>query len=213
MLAEAMGGIILLESSDNALTHYSKFKVTIPQHKNLSEALSLGLATAESWCSKDFLTQLSLNKLPHEQFSLKVISETTHSLTIHRPLVQDPSKVTDAKILIVDDIGLNVFVLKKVLKQVFNMKADGAASGKLAIQMAMQKKYRLIFMDLCMPVMSGVDAAIEILQQYQVTIVAYSARNLCSEEQKELTDVGITSVLLKPASVESISRLLKSINF
>jgi hypothetical protein len=41
--------------------------------------------------------------------------------------------VTDAKILIVDDIGLNVFVLKKVLKQVFNMKADGAASGKLAI--------------------------------------------------------------------------------
>jgi len=48
--------------------------------------------------------------------------------------------------------------------------------------MAMQKKYRLIFMDLCMPVMSGVDAAIEILQQYQVTIVAYSARNLCSEE-------------------------------
>ena len=132
MLAEAMGGIILLESSDNALTHYSKFKVTIP-YKNLSEALSLGLATAESWCSKDFLTQLSLNKLPHEQLTLKVISETTHSLTIHRPLVQDPAKVTDAKILIVDDIGLNVFVLKKVLKQVFNMKADGAASGKLAI--------------------------------------------------------------------------------
>lgn len=93
------------------------------------------------------------------------------------------------------------------------MKADGAASGKLAIQMAMHKKYRLIFMDLSMPVMSGVDAAIEILQQYQVTIVAYSARSLSSEEQKELTDVGITSVLLKPASVESISRLLKSINF
>lgn len=109
--------------------------------------------------------------------------------------MQKPAKVTDAKILIVDDTVFNIFVLRKVLKQVFNLKADGAESGKLAIEMAKNKRYRLIFMDLCMPVMSGVTAACEILQQYQVTIVAYSAGCLSDIEQKELEDVGITSVL------------------
>lgn len=61
--------------------------------------------------------------------------------------------------------------------------------------MVKHKRYRLIFMDLWMPVMSGVTAACEILQQYQVTIVAYSAGCLSDIEQKELKDIGITSVL------------------
>jgi PleD family two-component response regulator len=43
--------------------------------------------------------------------------------------VQKPAKVTDAKILIVDDTVFNIFVLRKVLKQVFNLRADGAESG------------------------------------------------------------------------------------
>ena len=109
--------------------------------------------------------------------------------------MQKPAKVTDAKILIVDDTVFNIFVLRKVLKQVFNLRADGAESGKLAIEMAKHKRYRLIFMDLCMPEMSGVTAAREILQQYQVTIVAYSAGCLSDVERKELEDVGIASVL------------------
>ena len=69
-----------------------------------------------------------------------------------------------ARILIVDDNGLNIYALEILLKN-FGHKSDYATNGKLAIEKITEQKhkrcgcqYELVLMDLNMPLMNGFQA-------------------------------------------------------
>lgn len=76
------------------------------------------------------------------------------------------------KILIVDDNEINVILLSAILKKL-NIICDTAVDGYDAIEKAKQEAYDLIFMDIEMPGLDGIETLIRIK-----TMDAYSNKNL-----------------------------------
>ena len=122
-------------------------------------------------------------------------------------------------ILIVDDNIINVDVLKISLMKtgtVFQLSIDTAFDGSKAVEMAQNKPYDIIFMDLQMPVMSGFEASRKI-REHEVTqqkdrkayILALTATQL-SEKQELIDECGVDDVLLKPFSMSGLTDILNN---
>ena len=79
-----------------------------------------------------------------------------------------------ARILVVDDTPFNILAVKQMVLEHFKMEVEEAINGKIALDMfkkEMQNEcncsiraYKLIIMDLQMPVMGGIEASREILK-------------------------------------------------
>jgi len=116
----------------------------------------------------------------------------------------------DARILVVDDIEINLMVAEAVLST-FDITPDKALSGPQAIEMAKQKKYDLILMDHMMPEMDGIVAAghIRKIDAYYaaVPIVALTANALTGADAIFLEN-GFNDYLSKPIDIKLIQRCL-----
>jgi len=66
------------------------------------------------------------------------------------------------RILVVDDNVFNLYTFEQLLEEFYSMKVDTAINGKEAVDKYTKSleccPYRMIFMDLNMPVMNGIDA-------------------------------------------------------
>ncbi len=100
-------------------------------------------------------------------------------------------------VLIVDDNKINQKVLSKMLEQT-NCKITMASNGQEAVDLFMLNKYKIIFMDLQMPVLNGYDATSNIRKlDKNVPIIAVTAFDL-PEEQDKCKAVGMNDFLAKP---------------
>jgi signal transduction histidine kinase/CheY-like chemotaxis protein len=111
-------------------------------------------------------------------------------------------------ILVVDDNYLNRKVVGSLLK-VLGVTAEYAASAAEAIDMATEKPYDLILMDLIMPEIDGFEAARIILEHDSSTlIVALSADNM-PETRIKVEKTGMKELLSKPVTVEDLRRVIE----
>ena len=127
-----------------------------------------------------------------------------------------------ASILVVDDQIINRMILTQFGFQ-FKIRSDEAENGKIAFNMYKRQTekdwwngYRLILMDLNMPVMNGIRASQKIIE-YNTTkpkprIIAITAFNSELEEEKWYS-VGISDFKLKPISLDTIIIIIELINF
>ncbi len=113
-------------------------------------------------------------------------------------------------ILVVDDDMTMQRLLCKQL-EFLGLHADTASNGGDALERVMQRPYRLILMDVQMPLMDGYEATRlircleEKLQQRSVPIIAVTSipdRQLCIE-------AGMTEFLQKPVELEKLKLLLQ----
>jgi YesN/AraC family two-component response regulator len=85
------------------------------------------------------------------------------------------------RILLVDDNASFLKALKLQITDIMSVQIesiDTAANGKEAIEMIARKKHHIVFMDLDMPVLNGVEATMYIHKHYPaVVIVALSMYN------------------------------------
>ena len=116
----------------------------------------------------------------------------------------------DAKVLVVDDNGMNLKVARGVLKP-YAINPDCVLSGLEGILLAQQKRYDLIFMDHMMPVMDGV----ETMQKMRLLeggkdfeIIALTANALSGVEEKYIA-AGFDGFLAKPIEPQSMDRILR----
>ena len=102
------------------------------------------------------------------------------------------------KILIVDDNANNRMTLKLLLEECPECMVEEASNGKEAVQMCIDAAYDLIFMDIMMPVMDGIEATRQIRSFDQsVLIVAVSAMG--DDYNKELIlSAGAKDYMTKP---------------
>ncbi|MCV2403836.1 response regulator [Marinomonas sp. C2222] len=110
-----------------------------------------------------------------------------------------PNRLQGLKILAVDDSPINLQLLGHWLTPK-NIEFSLAYSGKQAIEMATQEAYDLIFMDIQMPEMDGMETTkhIRALPSHKDTpIIALTAHALNSEQQQILSS-GMNDYLTKP---------------
>eukprot|EP00347_Sterkiella_histriomuscorum_P000258 403376570 len=127
-------------------------------------------------------------------------------------------EIKPCEILIVDDNDFNSFTLMSVIKMNFGFDCDTASNGLHAVEMVMNRKYypyKLIFMDLMMPVMDGFEATVQIRNFYNQNklhpdlfkIVGLSAITHKNEQQKAL-DSGMNSFMTKPPDIETLRNVI-----
>ena len=119
------------------------------------------------------------------------------------PAALDPQGCGSATdILVVDDSLDNRFLLKAFLKPLA-YRVDEAANGRVAVEKIMSQRYRLVLMDIQMPVMDGYTAVRTIrewehrLNMPRTSIVALTASALREDAEKSV-DAGCDFHVSKP---------------
>jgi len=115
--------------------------------------------------------------------------------------------IAGANILVVEDNKLNQELMIIYLKML-KCNCDLAVNGQEAVDMALKKEYDLIFMDIQMPIMDGLQATKLIREQTEETpIIAMTAHALKKERQK-CFDIGMNDYLGKPFRKEELEEMI-----
>lgn len=123
--------------------------------------------------------------------------------------LESPDKVAGLKILLAEDNKVNQMVTSRIFKKM-NLSLEIAVNGAEAFEMQQQNNYDIIFMDLLMPEMDGMEATKIIREntgQLKPYIVAFSA-NIFNKDKSEFEAQGFNNVLSKPAKVAEITTIL-----
>jgi signal transduction histidine kinase/ActR/RegA family two-component response regulator len=122
----------------------------------------------------------------------------------------DAFSAPDARVLLVDDIDINLEVAAFILSA-FGIRADTAAGGHEAVEKARADTYDIIFMDHMMPDMDGVEAAkiIRSLGGYntEVPILALTANAVSGAREMFLSN-GFNGFLPKPMDSDIVADAL-----
>ncbi|QFR50224.1 response regulator [Sulfurimonas lithotrophica] len=132
---------------------------------------------------------------------------------------QTETKNTDAKpdakdmsVLVVDDSNVNIILMKSILEE-YKISVDTAYDGEEAINKVKNKTYDIVFMDINMPTMGGMDAT-KIIREFNknIKIVALTA-NVIEGDKKRFMDAGMDDYLSKPLVISELERVLFGFNF
>ncbi|QKG80089.1 response regulator [Tenuifilum thalassicum] len=119
-----------------------------------------------------------------------------------------------ANILIVDDIFVNRLLLKEITKPL-NATCFEAENGKQAIELLQKEKIDVVFMDIEMPVMNGLETTKYIREKFPspiryTPIIALTAHNPANFFD-DFKDVGFDYLLTKPYSIEKIKEAISKV--
>ena len=129
----------------------------------------------------------------------------------------EPLDLSKLKVLVVDDFPPNLSVAQGILQE-YKMQADGLTNGKEAVDRIKsgEPKYDIIFMDIMMPEMDGIETtkfirSIGTEYAKTVPIIALTAiiTNETAEQEKMLLNNGFNAVLYKPLSVAKVDAFIK----
>jgi len=116
-----------------------------------------------------------------------------------------------ARILLVEDQPLNQKIATMLLQRLGYAKMDVANNGQEAVSMVAQGGYDIVFMDLQMPVMGGIDATRAIRGNFQLkhqpAIIAMTGHALTGVKE-ECREVGMNAFLTKPVSLDDFRRVI-----
>ncbi|MFO0753863.1 MAG: ATP-binding protein [Thermodesulfovibrionales bacterium] len=113
------------------------------------------------------------------------------------------------RILVAEDVEMNVLVIKELFRRFFSIEPDIARDGNEAVAMACAGRYDLIFMDIQMPHLDGIAAARAIRAAGVATpIVALSAHAL-SDDIESARRSGMDDYITKPVKRDNIGRMLR----
>lgn len=116
-----------------------------------------------------------------------------------------------ARILVVDDVKLNIDVMKGLLKNT-KVRVDAAYSGRECLGLVQKYTYDLIFMDHLMPEMDGVKTLANIRRladcpNRSVPVIALTA-NAMAGAKETYEKLGFTDYLAKPVQSDNLEQLL-----
>jgi len=116
------------------------------------------------------------------------------------------------RVLVADDEAIE----RRVICQVLSSRSEEiesvneAKNGREAVSLALEEKPQLIFMDIRMPGLDGLEAAKQILTRYKTRIIFISAHQDFSYAQQALR-AGATDYILKPVRPETLLDLTRKV--
>ena len=124
----------------------------------------------------------------------------------------EEKNVKTTKILVAEDNVINQKLIMKTLEQ-FGLDIEIANNGEEAVHMRKANKYDLIFMDIQMPIMTGLEATRAIINwetetnQSHVPIVALTANAIKGDRERFMQE-GMDEYTTKPLKKEEILNIL-----
>ncbi|MCK4464597.1 MAG: response regulator [Bacteroidales bacterium] len=113
----------------------------------------------------------------------------------------------DLKILVAEDNLINQQVAKTIFKNL-GFEIDMAENGNDAIAKINDNNYDVIFMDIMMPELDGMEATKKLRKQnHNLPIIALTA-DINKEVQDKMKEVGMNDFIAKPIRVDEIKRVL-----
>ncbi len=178
---------------------------TLPaEAKQALEDIS-GILLAKPIRQSRLFDALTKNLNLHKDEGLNTASESPLN-----PIKTATEKPFSHRILVVEDNVINQMIAQKLLKKM-GYQVDLASNGIEAIQAVKDTPYDLVFMDLQMPEMNGLDATQEIrkldAKASQTPIIAMTANALKSDEERCL-QAGMNGHISKPVSRDQLAELL-----
>lgn len=188
-------------SKDKLASLFHSFKQADSTHSRKHGGLGLGLALSQrliSLMGGRINVQSELNKGTTFTFNLlfrKASNEITpKENTVFRKLELDPT----LKLMVAEDNPVNQKLMLMMLKNL-GYQADIAENGKIAAEKAMSNSYDIIFMDIQMPEMDGLEATRRILKNVtdRPVIIAVTA-NATDRDRDECIEAGMNDFVSKP---------------
>lgn len=124
-------------------------------------------------------------------------------------MIEKMIKKFNLRILVVDDYIVNLDLTKEML-EMLNCEVDTAENGHEALKLFRQNTYDLIFMDIQMPELEGLQVTRVIREsekETRVPIIALTANALQGDEQKCL-EAGMDGYLAKPIKIKDLEAIL-----
>ena len=185
------------QQADNSITRrFGGTGLGLSLSKRLAEKLG-GSIKVESEYGEGACFTLSVNtgSLLNSQFvhSLKQVAISDEQVATPREEVS-----LSGRVLLAEDNHANQQLLSMLLRKL-GAEVSIADNGEDAVEMALENDYDLIYMDMQMPLLSGVDA-VKILRSknYDQPIVALTA-NATNEDKMMCINAGCNDFLTKPA--------------
>jgi CheY-like chemotaxis protein len=135
------------------------------------------------------------------------MKKEAENTNIHFPNISDELPLN---ILLVEDNPINQKVAQRIIKK-FGYTTDTAVNGLLALESLENKKYDIIFMDIQMPEMDGIEATKIILETYKEKpprIIAMTAAVMKGDKEKCI-EAGMVDYIPKPVLPEVVYRSIK----
>jgi CheY-like chemotaxis protein len=164
--------------------------------------------TSAQYQSKTIHNEIIINETHHK------ISNINTSLTEMR--ITTPKNKSDFKILIAEDNKENQLILKELLKIYGYENIVIVSDGKETYDEIIENSYDLIFLDLKMPIMSG----IQVIQKYRETqvdmyknnnIIAITA-GLSDKIKQQCFNIGMKGYIAKPIDKKDLEKVLYIFN-
>ncbi|MBV9986963.1 MAG: response regulator [Chitinophagaceae bacterium] len=120
---------------------------------------------------------------------------------------EESQPLAGQSILLVEDNEVNILVARTFLER-WGAQIDVALNGQEALDMVQQKQYKLVLMDMHMPVMDGYDATRKMREQgIRIPIVALTA-SLPKEVEDRVKGMGIDDIIVKPFIPEDLFKVV-----
>ena len=139
------------------------------------------------------------------------VKEIQEIITIK--IVEAPTSFDKINALVVEDNSINRRMMQLSLKSI-GISSDMAENGRVGYEMRTKNSYHIIFMDIQMPIMDGVEATKAILEyekrenQLHVPIVAVTA-NALKGDREQFLEEGMDEYISKPIDLDKFTTVIK----
>ncbi|CAD8186426.1 unnamed protein product [Paramecium octaurelia] len=207
-IAQTIGSTGLnLESSNKEDNHYSNFYFDLPLEQPLRK-------------------KVSSFKIPEISIQVQEVEEIASFKQIHTHIKEDWSTQQICQhYLIVDDDCFNIFAMKRLFQQLQKnnkylfqngFDVDSALSGQECIEKIKNKKcsnscqgYKIVFMDIEMPLMNGQEASQKILSIYPNYIIVGCSGYSDQQEYEKCIRSGMSDFLVKPINEIQLIQIIR----
>lgn len=146
-------------------------------------------------------------------FFVSFVIETDPSARSAGAVQRDTSAVNGElatmRVLLVEDLEMNIFVAREMLHRFFGIDPDIARDGAEAVEKVRGNRYDIVFMDIHMPVMDGIEATKTIRKlRTGVPVIGLSADAL-STDIEGAKRAGMDDYLTKPVSCDALEAVLR----
>ncbi|UPQ90312.1 ATP-binding protein [Vibrio sinaloensis] len=147
---------------------------------------------------------------PYDLFTMVASLQTMQSGIAHPSSTQTLHIGDHVKVLLVEDMRVNQIVATKMLS-LLGVSWQTANNGKECLDKLKNEHFDLVFMDIQMPVMDGIQALEQIKQQELApdTVIIALTANTFDSDVSDYLERGFADVLAKPFQLESMVAMIK----